>query len=42
MSGVFLTILGMGPGPLELGILTTFCPNWEFEKFAVLKLHHKK
>jgi hypothetical protein len=29
-SGVFHTTLEIGPGPLELGILAAFCPDWEF------------
>jgi hypothetical protein len=27
----------MGPGPLELGILAAFCPDWKFQKFIILK-----
>jgi hypothetical protein len=31
--GVFCTALEMGPhGPSEIGILATFCSNWELQK----------
>jgi hypothetical protein len=36
LDRLFHTVLGMGPGPLKLGILATFCPNWEFQKLSVL------
>jgi hypothetical protein len=35
--GVFHTTLGIGPGPLELGIFAAFCPDWEFQKIIILK-----
>jgi hypothetical protein len=38
---VFHTTLEMGPGPLELGILAAFSPDWEFLKFIILKIFVK-